>query len=221
MNDKQNKGTWDLLKTVIFFVVAGILLSYVLIEAILPNQTIKVFGFKPYVVITNSMEPEINVHDMVIVKRFDANQLEVDDIITFMADINYDGTKEVVTHYIYSITENPQGDLIFQTRPYYEEPNIPQPDIWFLTESEILGQYMFRIPKLGVLVLFFQSPFGIAAISVNVIVIVTIVILIKTGKKEKTVVLNESNQQSLSASQNETLEPSPKKPSSTPENKND
>ncbi len=222
MSGKQDMGKWDLLKTVLFFVVAGILLSYVLIEAILPNQTIKVFGFKPYVVITNSMEPEINVHDIVIVKRFDAAELEVDDIITFMADINYDGTKEVVTHYIYAITENAQGDLIFQTRRYFENPDDYTADTWFLTESEILGQYSFRIPKIGVLVLFLRSPFGIAAAAINVIVIITIVVLIKTGKKEEVLPVTESPQQPLSTPPDKPLEPPAEKPSaSPPKNKDD
>ena len=99
MSDKIQSKPWDIVKTVMFFVVAGILLSYILIEAFLPTQTVNVFGFKPYVVITRSMEPEIRVNDIVVVKQFDPEDLEVDDIITFMADINYDGTKEVVIYF--------------------------------------------------------------------------------------------------------------------------
>ncbi|MFU8793379.1 MAG: signal peptidase I [Acholeplasmataceae bacterium] len=197
MSEKIQSKPWDIVKTVIFFVVAGILLSYILIEAFLPTQTVHVFGFKPYVVITRSMEPEIRVNDIVVVKQFDAEDLEVDDIITFMADINYDGTKEVVTHYIHSITENSQGDLIFRTRRYYEDPADYVPDTWFLAESDILGEYMFQIPRLGVLVLFLQSPFGIAALVVNVGVIIAVVKIIKTPKKEETVEVEQEEKDSL------------------------
>lgn len=180
----QTKKNLDLVKTILFFVLVGLLSSYILIEAFLPDTTVRVFGFKPYVVITRSMEPEIDVNDLVIVKNFDADELEVGDIITFYADIDYNGEKDVVTHYIYSITENSQGDLIFRTNRYYENEADVRPDTWFLAESDILGLYSFHIPRIGTIVRFVQSPFGIAAIIVNVGVIIAIVQIVKRTEKK-------------------------------------
>ena len=149
----------------------------------MPEKTVKVFGFKPYVVITESMEPVINVNDLIFVKNPKISELEVDDIVTFYADINYDGEKEVVTHYIYSIDVNADGDTVFRTHPYFENEADYMPDFWVLGEDDILGQYMFKISKVGAFVQFVQSPFGIAAMVVNIGVIVGIVYLIK--KREK------------------------------------
>ncbi|MFH1692957.1 MAG: signal peptidase I [Bacillota bacterium] len=177
---KEKIKIWGQIRSVLFYILAGVLLSYILIEVFLPNQTIKIFQFKPYVVVTDSMEPVINVNDLIIVTNPNLDNLEVNDIITFKADIDYNGTQEVVTHYIYSIETNLQGTRVFRTVRYGSDI----PDTWLLVDENILGVYAFRISKLGNLINFVKSPFGIVAISVNVIVIVAIVYIIKFSKKE-------------------------------------
>ena len=146
----------------------------------MPSMTIKVFQFKPYVVITESMEPVLNVNDLIIVYNPNVDKLEVEDIITFEADIDYNGTKEIVTHYIYSITEDGEGNLKFRT--IREGGTVP--DTWILSEDDVIGVYGFKISQLGVFIKFVKSPFGIAAILVNIGVIVAIVVLVKSDKKK-------------------------------------
>lgn len=179
MNDKTKK-TMNLVGSILFFALAGLLVLYILLELFLPNMTIKVFQFKPYVVVTESMEPVIDVDDLIIVTNTNVDSLEVGDIITFRADIDYNGTKEVVTHYVYSITEN-DGDYVIRTNRYGSEV----PDTWLLSEADVIGEYGFRVRQLGVFVNFMKSPFGIAAIAVNIVVIGAIIFIVKSGKKEK------------------------------------
>ncbi len=162
-------------------IIIGILLLYIVFQLFIPSMTVKVFGFKPYVVITESMEPVINVNDMVFVHRFNLEDAEVGDIISFNADIDYNGTPEVVTHYIYSITDE-NGTTIIRTNRYFDEDTTPVPDTWLLTEDDVLGAYWFHIPKVGVVVEFLKSPFGIAAVLVNVGVITAVTILLKKDK---------------------------------------
>ena len=181
---EQNSSFWSYFKLGLFYTVAGILIAYIIISIFMPEKTVKVFGFKPYVVITDSMEPYINVNDLIIVKNPNVDELEVEDIITFYADINYDGEKEIVTHYIYSINENADGDLLIKTHQYYEDGQQVFSDYWTIGEDDVLGQYMFKIPKVGALVQFAKSPFGIAAIVVNIGVIGGIVYLIKKGEQK-------------------------------------
>ncbi|MDO9629766.1 MAG: signal peptidase I [Acholeplasmataceae bacterium] len=177
----ETKKTLKTAGSIAFFVVSGLLVLYILLEVFMPNMTIKVFQFKPFVVVTQSMEPVIDVDDMVVVLNPNVDKLKVGDIITFRADIDYNGTKEIVTHYIHTITENNDGDRIFRTNRY----GSTVPDTWILKDSDIIGVYAFRIRQLGVFVNFIKSPFGIAAVSVNLIVIGSIVYLVKSGKKEK------------------------------------
>ncbi|MDR4968058.1 MAG: signal peptidase I [Acholeplasmataceae bacterium] len=166
--------------SILFFVLSGLLILYILLEIFIPNTTIKVFQFKPYVVITESMEPVLDVNDLIIVYNPNLDKLEEGDIITFMADIDYDGTKEVITHYIHSITVNSQDEKIYRTIRH----NGTVPDTWILRDADIIGVYGFRIPRLGAVVNFLKSPFGIAAVSVNVLVIAAIIVIVKSGKKE-------------------------------------
>lgn len=166
------------------FVVMAILLVYIVVQIASPGLSVKVFGFKPYVVITESMEPEIMVRDMVVVRKFDIDEAEVGDIITFEADINYDNEKEVVTHYIFLITGDDDNKVI-RTNRYFEDVNAATADPWVLTPDDVLGTYWFQIPKLGYVTDFLKSPFGIAAILVNITVIGGIVYLVKLSKKQE------------------------------------
>jgi len=183
--EKSSSNFFKYLKTGLFYLITLLLALYIILELFLPEQTVKVFQFKPYVVLTQSMEPEINANDMVIVKNFQVEELKEDDIITFYADIDYDGEKEIVTHYIYSVDETTNGDYIIRTNRYYESPSDEVPDPWVLTGEDVLGLYSFHVPWIGTLILFIQSPFGIAAMVVNVGVIVAVVVMIKQGKKEQ------------------------------------
>jgi signal peptidase len=171
---------------IIFYVLCFFLIMYILLQTFIPSTTIIFFGFKPYNVVTVSMEPIINKDDMIFVRNPKLDDLEVGDIITFEADINYDLENEFVTHYIYSITIE-DGERIFRTARHDKITGLPSttPDIWRLNDDDILGVYWFRIPKLGLLVNFFQSPFGIATIVVNAIIIGVIIYLVKTDKKDK------------------------------------
>lgn len=170
------------IKTGMFFIVSGILILYIVINIFMPESTVKVFGFKPYVVITDSMEPYINVNDLIFVKNPKADELVEEDIITFYVDINYDGEKEIVTHYIDSIIDN-NGYLVFKTHRHFEDGEQVFTDYWAIGEDDILGEYIFTIPYVGAIVQFVKSPFGIAAMVVNIGVIVGIVYIMKKTEK--------------------------------------
>lgn len=186
MNVKRMKEkSWNYFKATLFFVVTAFLSVYIILEMFLPDQTVKLVGFKPYVVMTQSMEPAINANDLVVVKDIEVDRLEVGDIITFKTDINYDGTKEVVTHYVYEIIQDNNGDYSFKTNPHYESTEEVIPDTWVLLEEDLLGEYMFHIPMIGSIILFLKSPFGIGAMIFNVGIIIAIFLLIKQGKKKQ------------------------------------
>lgn len=182
----NKKSVGRLIGNIVFFVVAGLLVLFILFEAFIPDSTIKVFQFKPYVVITNSMEPKINVDDLIIVVNTDVDDLEVGDIITFETYvIGADPGYKVITHIIHSIDTNDEGERIFYTRRYLSED--PDPN-WVLTDDDIIGKYAFRIPQLGKFVDFIRSPFGIATIGFNLIVIGVIIYVVKQDKKSKKVI---------------------------------
>ena len=48
-----------------------------------PDKVPGVFGYKPFIVLSGSMESQIHVGDLVLVKEVDVNTLKVNDIIVY------------------------------------------------------------------------------------------------------------------------------------------
>ena len=182
---KSSNKIWTYIKSGLFYLIAFVLIMYIVFELFMPETTLKVFQFKPYVVLTQSMEPEIMANDVVVVRNFDLDELKENDIITFYQDIDFDDEDEIVTHYIYRITEISEGDYVIQTNRYYATEAEEVPDSWVLSGDDVLGLYSYHIPWIGTVILFLQSPFGIAAMIVNIGVIVAVVVMIKQGKNDK------------------------------------
>ncbi|QMS84626.1 signal peptidase I [Candidatus Xianfuyuplasma coldseepsis] len=180
----KNEALKENIKLIGSMIIIGILLLYITFQLFIPDMTVRVFGFKPYGVLTQSMEPVIDRGDLVVVRQFELDDAEVGDIITFRTVLPETGTEEIVTHYIYSITET-GGNTVIKTNRYFDEDDTPFADTWILTEDQVVGAYWFHIPYLGYITQFVRSPFGIAAVIVNIGVITAIVILIKKGKPEE------------------------------------
>jgi signal peptidase I len=135
------------------------------------------------------MEPAIKPNDLVFINKVKAENLEKGDLITFTADINYDGDTEMVTYYVDSITE--LSDDLYRISVIAEGSSVP---FGVISSDRIIGGYAFRIPVLGSIIEFIKSPFGIGAIVVNGLIITGIVILVKQGQKKedtKEIVANE------------------------------
>lgn len=179
------KKILEMVRLVVQYAVIGIILLYIGVTVLIPEQTVKIFKFQPYNVVTESMEPLIMVNDVVVVKAFDMEEAQVGDIITFEADIDYNGTMEVVTHYIYSIDESGSQPII-RTHRHFENPDEVTPDTWLISSDQVLGTYSFHIKYLGFLIGFIKSIYGIAVIAANIIIFGTIKIInMRAARKEE------------------------------------
>ena len=186
MHKNRRFSIKSVIKTFLFWGVVVALVGYIVTETFMPERTLSVFGFKPYVVLTASMEPVIREDDVVVIRNVDVDQLAVGDIITFYTDLNFDGNLEVVTHYVYAIDQDDEDAWVIRTRPYYANPDDYSPDPWVLGEDDVLGEHWFTVPRVGLVIRFLQSPYGIAALIVNVTIIASIAILLKGDKKKTT-----------------------------------
>ncbi|MFA7561746.1 MAG: signal peptidase I [Candidatus Izemoplasmatales bacterium] len=176
---RSNKKSLEVVTSSIFYFIVVVLVFYILVELLLPKQTVKIFGFKPYSVITRSMEPVIMDGDFIIVGNAKYDELVPQDIISFYADFDNDGKKEIITHYIASV--NDDGARRTYKTQGYERPI----DSWILTDSDILGVYSFKIPYLGKFVTFLKTPLGIAVLVLNVAVIILLKINIDKFRNKK------------------------------------
>ena len=189
MRDK----VWHVIKNIIFYLLVILLGGYILVEAFLPSQTMNIFRFKSFVVVSASMEPDINVNDLVIIVKVDPEKLEVGDAISFYTYLptnQVDGEgdtiylRSVVTHYLRDIQSS--GDsLIYKTQGAiadpldYDEWNDINGDPVEITESDIIGKVALVIPFIGIIMKIFYNPILLLLIAINILIVIVIIKVIK------------------------------------------
>ena len=119
------------LKTLGQVVLFVILIFFILLNILSMNNK-SLFGFRIYRVISGSMQPALQIGDVIIIKK--ANNYAEKDIIT------YDNGLTTITHRIKFIN----GDEIITEGDANDAPDKP------ITKDRILGKYFFRISTFSV-----------------------------------------------------------------------
>ena len=162
INEKETvKDTKHRILTIIGIVLCAIFAPLLIINLILviqgivnPNEVPGIGGYKPMMVMTESMEDYILAGDIIIVKEIDPTTLEVGDVITFFDPIG-NGTT-TVTHRIIDVVNDETG-LWFQT----QGDNNNTPDRELVESDAVIGIYVFRIPYIAHIALFMQTVPGL------------------------------------------------------------
>lgn len=130
-------------------------------------------GYKPYIVLSDSMRDTFAVGDLSVSVQTDPETLEPGDIITF-ASIDPSNYGAVVTHKIREITEY-EGEPAFVT--YGTTTGVD--DSYPVPFDNVIGEYKFRLPKMGYFFEFLTTPAGY----VTVILIPFLVLIALQGAK--------------------------------------
>lgn len=120
------------------------------------------FGIVPYVILSGSMEPTIKTGSLCFInKQVDVQEIKKKDVIAFKLD---DGT--LVTHRVDKINKDgiiTKGD------------NNKRVDDGVVTANNYVGKNIFWIPKVGYVVMAFQSTRG------KIVLITCVVLLFVVG----------------------------------------
>ena len=138
---------WQVLRILIFVIVAVILIGNIYIAAaksIFKKSNPTFLGFSSSVVLTGSMSPSIEPDDLVITKK-QGSYLE-GDIITFLSE----GTS--VTHRI--VSANDDG---YSTKGDANNTEDGSP----VKIESVTGKVVLIIPKVGRLIGFIRTPIGV------------------------------------------------------------
>ena len=134
-----------------------------------------VFGYKPFIVLSGSMEVEIHKGDLVITKMVDPNTLKKKNIIAFR---DTEGT--VTTHRIIDIVyEN--GKKYFITKG----DNNSAQDQKLVEFSDVEGKYIGRIPGVGSIMNKLSEPTTIVILLLGITVIFILGFMISTKKQQE------------------------------------
>ena len=146
--------------------VVGTVLCVILIPILVMNLTLiaksyirkdevpNIGGTTPLIVLTDSMNPEIKSGDLILCKATKAEEIQVNDIISFF-DPAGNGTS-VVTHRVVEIIEK-DGTFYFRTRG--DNNNTDDKDL--VPAENLVGVYKMRIGGAGHIAMFMQSTTGL------------------------------------------------------------
>lgn len=174
-----NHTVSKILLTIVIIVLAPIIFyeSVIIIDSYVhPDEVPSFFGWKPFIVMSGSMETNIMTGDLVVVKETNLDTLKEGDIIAFKEG------KIVITHRIVDIYEE-NNEIRYITKG----DNNNTEDKGYVTNSQIEGLYQFKIPRLGNLAMFVQTPIGcVVAISIPLLLLLLIQ-LIYSKKEQKNI----------------------------------
>ncbi len=160
IKERKNKITSikKKISTTVYIILLPLLIyniSLIFIAFLNPNKTPGFMGYKTYVIISGSMEPELKVGDLVIVKeKYDS--LKQGDVISFRRG------QAVITHRISEIVTE---ENITKYRTKGDNNNTE--DISSITTDKIEGKVVGKIPYVGKITLALK----------NKVTIITIVII--------------------------------------------
>lgn len=178
--------------TVLILIFAICMTAFTIISVRTLGGNANILGYKPYIVLSDSMRDTFQVGDISVSKAVDPATLEPGDIVTFTS-IDPDHYGEVITHKIREITTY-EGQPAFVTygTTTGEDDAYPAPF------DQVVGEYVFRVPKLGYFFQFLKTPAGyVTVILLPFLVliglqIVRFVRLIGQYRKEQKVQLDET-----------------------------
>lgn len=144
------------------FLICFIYILFIRISGGAPGM----FGYNLLRVSSASMEPELNVGEIIVVKEVDPATLQLGDVITYRGE-ERDFAGKLITHQISKEPYEKDGVYYFTTRGI--QPNlVDDPEI---DETQVLGKVIYKLPLLGTVYDFFSQWYGLVAILAIIILV--------------------------------------------------
>lgn len=174
---KQIKSFKKVISIFFYVIIIPILvinITLIIKSFITPNKIPDFFGYKTFIIVSESMEPTLNVGDAIFVKDVSEDEIKPHDIISFHdgEDIN---THRVIAH----IKENDKKEYITKG------DNNKNADKDQITYDKIEGKYQFKISHFGIVVRFFQSKITLFLLIVLVVLNICSNKHLKNKKEER------------------------------------
>lgn len=154
-----------------------------------PRLTVKRMGFKPYIVLSESMMPELNVGDIIVATPKKISDVQKGELIVFQPEDDF-----LIAHRVAEKQYAKNAKVVLRTKANNvkvdENRWIPNTeaklDKWAITNNEYIGKVQFKIPCIGFFFLFVKSKQGILTfLFLIVIVYIYRLILQKTYYAKK------------------------------------
>lgn len=138
-----------------------------------PDVLPSILGFNVLTVQSGSMEPSIKRGDLIIVRP--SENRKINDVVTYRNQV---GT--LVTHRIVNIV-NEDEKIFYQTKG--DANNVVDNDL--VSMNQLIGTVVLKIPKLGTLLGFFRTFWGMTILILIPFLLISISIVKKMIAKEQ------------------------------------
>lgn len=153
------KKAWNIIKTTLVWMIVILAVSmmiFTVLSATTFNRNDRsLFGYKMYIVNTDSMQDTFKSGSLIFVKEVAPSTLQEGDIITFMSQ-NPSSFGETITHKIRQVTVDAEGNPGFITYGTTTGTN----DETIVTYPYVLGQYQGKVEWLGYFFNFLKTTPG-------------------------------------------------------------
>lgn len=171
----QSFGNWVVIVGCVILIPILAINLWIMVQSKSNNEKVpSVFGYKPFIVLSGSMESDIRKGDLIITKETDPNSLKVNDIIAFR-----DAEETITTHRIIEIVTN-GGKNYFITKG----DNNSTQDLNLVALEDVEGIYVGRIPGIGSMMNSLSKPTTIMVLIFSITAIFVIGFMI-SNKKER------------------------------------
>lgn len=161
---KKLKKISSIIGTILLVVLIAVVI--VMFDARISGEAPSIFGYQVFRVSSESMEPELMVGDVILVKEATVEDIKKGDIVTYKGEEDTFSGK-LITH---KMLEDPQyvdGRYVFKTSGIYDGA-IPDPE-WY--EDQLVGEYVRKVPFVDKVYTFFLTPYGLIAFIVVIMVL--------------------------------------------------
>lgn len=149
-------------------------LTLIIKSKLYPDKIADFMGYKPFIVMSGSMETTINIGDLVIVKKVNSSSIHIGDIIAFK------NGNIVISHRVKEVI-NDSGIYKFKTKG----DNNNFADDFIVSSDAIEGIFVNKIPGLGSILLFLGKPIGLLMVILVIIIVSTALYFVKFGYSTK------------------------------------
>lgn len=149
-------------------------LTLIIKSKLYPDKIADFMGYKPFIVMSGSMETTINIGDLVIVKKVNSSSIHIGDIIAFK------NGNIVISHRVKEVI-NDSGIYKFKIKG--DNNNVA--DDFIVSSDAIEGIFVNKIPGLGSILLFLGKPIGLLMVILVIIIVSTALYFVKFGYSTK------------------------------------
>lgn len=165
-------------KKIFKYIILNILIILFIINLILSfEENTHILGIYMFNIVSESMEPNLKINDVVVVKKVEKQQLQKGDIITFKQD------ERIISHRIEDIIKEKET-IKFRTKGDNNE--ISDPDL--VDSGQVYGKVLFSIKKIGNVISYIQNVRGFLNVAIFIVIVYILVSLRdkqKNNRKKK------------------------------------